>query len=186
MQQFTKQAIAQELKSQMKTKLLDKITVKELVEACGINRQTFYYHFQDIYDLLGWIYKTEALGAIQDSKSYGDWQQGLVRILDYVQSNRELCINTYRSLAREHLESFLQAVLCDLLGDVVDELSEGLSLEMEHRDFITRFYSYAFMGVLIEWIKSGMRTSHTQIVENLVRIMDGNFGEAIRRFLSPG
>jgi len=103
-------------------------------------------------------------------------------ILEYVQSNRELCMNTYRSLAREHLESFLHEVLYGLLGDVVDEIAGAQPLAKENRDFITRFYSYAFAGVLLEWIKSGMKTPHTQIMESISRIMDGNFLAAIYRF----
>ena len=51
----TKLALANALKAQLQKKFLDDITVKELVEACEINRQTFYYHFQDIYDLLHWL-----------------------------------------------------------------------------------------------------------------------------------
>ena len=60
----TKQQLANALKSLMQTKPLEKITIKDIVIFCGVNRQTFYYHFKDINDLLGWIYKTEAVGSI--------------------------------------------------------------------------------------------------------------------------
>ena len=45
----TKLALANALKKLLQKKFLDDITVKELVEECEVNRQTFYYHFQDIY-----------------------------------------------------------------------------------------------------------------------------------------
>lgn len=182
MSQFTKQALAGALKSAMQTKSLEKITVKELVEACEINRQTFYYHFQDIYDLLGWIYRTEALGSIRNNRSYGTWQQGLLMILEYVQSNRAVCVNTYRSLAREHLETFLHEVMHDLLGDVVDEISDTRPIPQESKDFIIKFYSYAFAGVLLDWIKSGLKVPCTAIVDNVNRIMDGTILIAVKRF----
>lgn len=51
----TKKMLSGALKNAMKSKSLSKITVSELIEACGVNRKTFYYHFQDIYDLLKWI-----------------------------------------------------------------------------------------------------------------------------------
>ena len=54
----------------METESFEKITVKDIVEDCGVNRQTFYYHFQDIYELLGWIYKTEAVEGIAGYKTY--------------------------------------------------------------------------------------------------------------------
>ena len=48
----TKESFALALKKMMTVKPMEKITVKDLVEICGVNRQTFYYHFDDIYDLL--------------------------------------------------------------------------------------------------------------------------------------
>ena len=86
MKQYTKEALSGKLKEISKTKPIDKITVTELVEACDIKRQTFYYHFQDIYDLLSWIYRTEAMSAIQNKLSYSTWQERLEGILQYAQN----------------------------------------------------------------------------------------------------
>lgn len=60
MSQTTKRALAASLKKLLSDKPLDKITVTDIAEDCGVNRQTFYYHFQDIYDLVEWIYTSEA------------------------------------------------------------------------------------------------------------------------------
>lgn len=49
-----KEAIAKAFMEISKTKSVDKITVKDLVEACHISRQTFYYHFQDILEVIEW------------------------------------------------------------------------------------------------------------------------------------
>ena len=53
---ITKKALAQSLKELGSTKILDKITVADITNHCGVNRQTFYYHFNDKYELLNWIY----------------------------------------------------------------------------------------------------------------------------------
>ncbi len=68
MSQTTKKALAASLKQLLKEKPLDKITVTDLVEDCEVNRQTFYYHFQDIYDLIEWIYVSEAARILGDKK----------------------------------------------------------------------------------------------------------------------
>lgn len=60
MSQITKRALAASLKKLLAEKALDRITVTDLTEDCGVNRQTFYYHFRDIYDLVEWIYTSEA------------------------------------------------------------------------------------------------------------------------------
>ena len=52
----TKEALGSALKKMMAVKAIDKITIKDLVEICGVNRQTFYYHFDDVYDLLEWVF----------------------------------------------------------------------------------------------------------------------------------
>ncbi len=52
----TKESLAAALKQMMNVKPIGKITVKDLVEICGVNRQTFYYHFDDVYDLLEWVF----------------------------------------------------------------------------------------------------------------------------------
>jgi AcrR family transcriptional regulator len=64
MTEMTKNLLADSLKNLMKTKPLPKITVQELVNGCRLNRRTFYYHFKDIYDILEWIYKKEAVAEL--------------------------------------------------------------------------------------------------------------------------
>lgn len=77
---ITKKALANSLKELMKDISLNKISVKNIVDNCGLNRQTFYYHFQDIFDLVEWIYKTEAVESIAQYRSYSTWTDGFYRI----------------------------------------------------------------------------------------------------------
>lgn len=64
MSQMTKRALVASLKELMAEKPLDKITVTDLTEHCGVNRMTFYYHFKDIYDLVEWACVEEATRAL--------------------------------------------------------------------------------------------------------------------------
>ncbi len=81
MAQTTKRALAASLKKLLAQKPLDKITIVDIVTDCEVNRQTFYYHFQDIYDLMDWIFVSEATQVIQGKKTYNTWQQGFCRFL---------------------------------------------------------------------------------------------------------
>ena len=74
MSEITKKALAETLKKLLSKNKLNKITIKEITEDCGINRQTFYYHFKDIYDLLEWIYKNEVIQEIEEKTTYETWQ----------------------------------------------------------------------------------------------------------------
>ena len=75
MSKITKKALAASLKKLLAERPLDKITVIDIVNDCEVNRQTFYYHFQDIYDLLEWVYLNEATKALDGKNTYDTWQQ---------------------------------------------------------------------------------------------------------------
>lgn len=167
----TKKALAESLKKIMMRKSLDRITIKEIVENCMVNRQTFYYHFQDIYELLGWIYKTEAVDSISNCKSYETWQQGFLKIFYYVSNNKVFCMNTFKSMGRDHLETFLHAEISPLIFDVINEVSKDSNITSDEKKFISDFYTFAFIGILTSWMKSDMKESPESIilkVENLV------------------
>ena len=76
MSTITKRALAQSLKKIAGKKEINKITITDITDKCGLNRQTFYYHFKDIYDLLEWIYMNEVIEKIEKSKIDENWQQG--------------------------------------------------------------------------------------------------------------
>lgn len=181
---FTKQVLADTLKEMVKVKPIDKITVTELVDKCNINRQTFYYHFQDIYDLLGWIYRSEAVESIENQCTYETWQEGLITVFDYMRNNEALCLNTYRSLGREHLERFLNDVFDELVGGIVDEISKEKKIEEDQKIFITKFYSYALCGTLLEWLSHGMRESNEEMERNISTVMDGSITNGINQYIS--
>ena len=72
----TKKALAESLKNLLLQKPLNKITISDIADDCGINRMTFYYHFKDIYDLVEWTCAEEAAQAMEGKKTYDTWQEG--------------------------------------------------------------------------------------------------------------
>src|SRR5574344_1719424 len=121
MSQITKRALAASLKNMLLQKPLNKITINDIAEDCGINRMTFYYHFKDIYDLVEWSCEEDAARALAGKKTYETWQQGLLQIFAAVQNNKPFILNVYRSVSREQVENYLYQVTYQLLEDVVEE-----------------------------------------------------------------
>ena len=103
----TKQALEESLKHMLLKKPLDKITIRDITEDCGISRMAFYYHFKDIYDLVEWACIEDASKALQGKKTYETWQEGLLQIFEAVQENRPFILNAYRCISREQMERFL-------------------------------------------------------------------------------
>ena len=184
MSQITKRALAASLKKLLQEKPLDKITITDITDDCGVNRQTFYYHFQDVYDLIEWIYTSEASSALNGKKTYDTWQQGFLQIFSYAQENRAFVLATYHSVSREHLEMYLFNETYELLIGVVEEKSAGLSVRSEDKAFIAHFYKYGFVGLMLEWVRTGMRGDPAAIVERLSTLIDGDIARALKKFAS--
>jgi len=180
MSQETKKALADSLKTIMMIKSLDKITIKEIVDICGVNRQTFYYHFQDIYELLGWIYKTEAVDSISNCKTYETWQEGFLKIFCYVGDNKALCMNTFNSMGRDHLETFLHNEIFPLIIDVIEEVAKDSSITSDDKTFISDFYTFAFIGILTSWMKSNMEEKPERIIHKVENLVNGDIEKVIK------
>ena len=102
----TKQVLEESLKKLMLHKPLDKITIRDLTEDCGISRMAFYYHFKDIYDLVEWACLEDATRALAGKKTYDTWSEGLVQIFDAVYENNPFILNAYRCISRDQIRKF--------------------------------------------------------------------------------
>ena len=182
MQNRTKRDLEVSLKRLLLRKPLDKITISELTDDCGISRMTFYYHFKDIYDLVEWSCIEDARTALQGKKTYDTWQEGLLQIFEAVYENKPFIMNVYRVVSRERIEHFLFHVTSDLIRGVVDEQAVGIEIEEEKLQFITDFYMYSFVGVMLNWIERGMKADYEQLVCNVASTMRGNIANSIYNF----
>lgn len=182
MSQVTKRALEQSLKNLLLKKPLTKITVADIAEDCGINRMTFYYHFKDIYDLVEWSCLEDAKRALNEKKTYETWQQGLLQIFQAEQANKPFILNVYRCVHREQVEKYLQPLVDQLLLDVIEEESGGLTVREEDKQFIAQVYSYVLIGLMLDWIKDDMREDPQQIVDRLAKVIKGSISSALSRF----
>nr|WP_207745186.1 dihydroxyacetone kinase transcriptional activator DhaS [Clostridium tertium] len=178
----TKKSLAKSLKKLMRSTPLHKISVKDVVKDCNLNRQTFYYHFHDIYELVEWIYKTEAIESIAEYKSYNTWIDGFYKIFLYIEGNKEFCYNTLNSLSRTHLDMYLFSVINGLLMGVINEISSDMIIKIEDKKFMADFYTHAFAGLVIQWMKDGMKEDPKVLIEKLKELIEGNFVIALKRY----
>ena len=164
----TKAALEESLKRLLLKKPLDKITITDITTDCGISRMAFYYHFKDIYDLVEWACVEDGKKALRDKKTYDTWQEGFAQIFEAVLENKPFIMNVYRNVDRERIENYLFKLTYDLIVGVVEEKSRGLNIAEEDKKFIADFYKYGFVGIMLEWIREGMKEN----IEDLVRMMD--------------
>ena len=164
----TKAALEESLKRLLLKKPLDKITITDITTDCGISRMAFYYHFKDIYDLVERSCVEDGTKALQGKKTSESWTEGLTQIFEAVLENKPFIMNVYRNVDRERIENYLFKLTYDLIVGVVEEKSKGLNITEEDKKFIADFYKYGFVGIMLEWIREGMKEN----IEDLVRMMD--------------
>ena len=182
MSNITKHALAESLKKLLLKKPLNKITINDLTTDCGISRMAFYYHFKDIYDLVEWACLEESRKALQGKKTYDTWQEGLLQIFEAVNENKPFIINAYNAISREQIENFLFQLTHDLIMSVVEEQARSTSLTQEQKSFIADFYKYSFVGIMLDWIRQGMKSDYTDIWKNMSITIHGNITNSIQNF----
>ena len=174
MSQITKNALGNSLKGLLQKKPLNKVTVKDVVEDCGVNRQTFYYHFQDIYDLLEWMFSQDLdkfFCSQSDNLNWQDWCDILVK---YMQENKKLILNVYNSVPHEKLERHLEIWIKPAISKLVENFSEGKSYSEENKSFVENIYTISLEGLLMQWIETGMSEDKLKYIGKLFIIMDGS------------
>lgn len=168
-----KRVLASTLKEIAEKKSLSKITINDLTQACDVSRQTFYNNFKDIYDLVEWIYLKEVVTPIERGKIYDKWQDALTSIFQYISENHIFVLNTYRSFGKEFLEKVLRQEIELFLSNQVFKKIEVTKEEAKQVEFSYSFYTYALVGVGLDWIEKQMPESVEELVERIERVMLG-------------
>lgn len=182
MSQTTKRALEASLKKLLLQKPLNKITINDITEDCGVNRMTFYYHFKDIYDLVDWILVEDAAKALENKTAFEIWSDAFLDILRQVQENKVLVMNVYRSVSREQVEQYLYKLLDPMLRDFMERGAQGVTVQDADKQFIVDFYKYALVGMVLEWIRKDMKEDPVRMTERLNILLHGDFQRAVRRF----
>ena len=175
----TKQALANALKQLLQKKQITKITINDIAEACGISRMTFYYHFKDIYDLADWTLQETLHTAIADNRTHDNWQQGFLNLLDVLKAHQPLILNVYRAIDREQVERYMRREVEALLLPVVEEQAAGLQISEKGKHMVAIFYTYAFMGIVLEWIQRNMQASPQEVADTTAAMIHSGFRNSL-------
>ena len=153
----TKHALAAALKELMAQRPIDKITIHDITERCGIRRQNFYYHFEDVYDLMRWMFQEEAVSLLRQHEGTLLWQEGLLQLFRYIEENKAVCLCALRSVGREHLKRFFETDIHAIIHRTVEQFGHvvgAISVGATEADIelTTHFYVVALTGMLESWL----------------------------------
>ena len=145
-----KREITETLLRLLEKKSLEKITVKELVALCGISRQTFYYHFEDVLDVVDWWTRQGAQHLMEESLRTEDPRKALRLFVDYTAEHRQTLQHLLASRWREQLERRLVQVFTTYLQDMLHRMHPNLAMSPADEEAFLTFYACGISGLLME------------------------------------
>lgn len=163
---------------------LNRITVIHVCEKASVNRQTFYYYYQDIIDLLKDVLFEEVYDEISRGRAYDTWKHGFLTTTRFIKNNYNVFWNIYHSHYWEEINRFFTQSSNALLRGVIDECIESTQVQVldEDKEFMIHFYRVVFNGLMTDWMKDGMKIEPEELLSKLEKMVDGTICTALQRF----
>ena len=152
----TKKQLSEALKKAMQAQPFSKITVSQIIFDCGVNRKTFYYHFDNLYALLKWTFQQEVCEVEKHFALLDTTEEVLAFAMDYAEKNDHILLCAEDALGSDELKRFFLAVFMDRTRSVIAqaEAASGNPLESDYQEFLCHFYAGAISNLLTQWIKN--------------------------------
>lgn len=172
----TKRALASALKELMAQKPFDKITIHDLTERCGIRRQNFYYHFEDVYDLLRWTFQEEALTLLARHDGALLWQEGLLQLFHYIEDNRAVCLCALRSVGRDHLKRFFESDIHTIIHRTVEQIGREIGAAQagvteDDIALMTHVQVVSYVAIIESWLLGEIDRTPEELVSFADRML---------------
>lgn len=178
---FTKMAIKAAFLKLLDERPLNQITVKDIVEVCGINRNSFYYHFQDIPALIEEIVTEEADRIIAEYPTIDSIEICLTAALDFARKNRRAILHIYNSVNRALYEQYLWKVCEYAVRTYGETVFAEKPIKESDKNLILRFYECECFGMVIAWMKDGMQEELQDDIHRLCTLRKGMLEEMVER-----
>lgn len=145
----TKQVLADAFKKLAQTRDIDKITVTALIDECHISRQTFYYHFENIIDLMEWSMRQETRALVEKSLQTKDLHSALEIFISFTVQQFPLLHKLMESQRRPQLEKFMIESMALYLGEMARHHGRHVSISTEEREILLTYNTCGLVGVLL-------------------------------------
>ena len=178
---FTKKAITDTFIGLLNEKRLDRITVKDIVAKCGVSRKTFYYYFDDIYDLLEKYLdemKQEAVMKIKDTRSF---EAELLRLAEFAINNKKAVYHIYNSISRDMLEDYLYESTLTVINEIITERFKKTAYPKEDIEIISMVCTNAFTSCVLRWIKDGMTDGFENTIKRMAALFEKSLDSAVNK-----
>lgn len=181
MPNFTKRAIKESFWKLLNEQPLTQISVRQIVEECGINRNSFYYHFQDIPSLIEEIVMDAANALIQKHPSITSIDEGVEAAFRFTLDNKKAILHICNSVNRNIYEQYLMRICEYVVTTYFDTVFEKDIVSKSDRDIMILFIKCELFGLSIDWINTGMQDDASEKLKRLLLLCNGLSSEMIKR-----
>lgn len=155
---FTKEIIAKTFTELLDEKPMSKITVKDIVERCGVNRNTFYYHFKDIPDVVEFILKKKWDEILEHPQDRASILECMEEMADLVRNNRKIMLNVYRSVKKDTFLFYMNEISNYIIMEYFRKNADQFDLDEGEIRILIQYYKCLFMGFLMEWLDNNLKS----------------------------
>ncbi|MDE6397830.1 MAG: TetR/AcrR family transcriptional regulator, partial [Clostridiales bacterium] len=158
-----------------------KITVKDVADECGISRNSFYYHFQDLPALLEEIVKDEMDRIIENYPSVETQEECFAVAAEFALANKRAAYHIYHSVNRDIFEQYLWKVCAHAVQTYLRPLFDSYGVADTDRGIIERYYCRAIFGQVSGWLAGGMQENIAEDNRRLCVLKKGMLEELLAR-----
>ena len=173
MSTLTKKALLLSFGELLENKPFNKITITDITSKCGLNRMTFYYHFENIYELMIWGLELQMREASKDYINYENWKTGYLRVFYFALDRKNNIKKIFQTIEQEHLEHYLNKIAERMALSVIEERIHDRDLNEDDKLFTAQICAYVLVGILVSWVSRGMKEAPELMIKRTGRLLDG-------------
>jgi len=178
---YTKNLIKQEFIKLLNKKSLHNITVTEIAKQCKIERKTFYYHYENLPQLVKEIFDEELEDVIEEFNETLSWEESFISATKFILENKKVVKHMYESDYKVELEKYIFSISGEIMRKYVRRVAKDTKAQEIDIKLIAFFYQCALSSSLVEWVATDMKTDPKIVARRLGKLMDGNILESLKR-----
>ena len=178
---YTKDLIRKEFIKLLNKKKLHNITVTELAKACNIERKTFYYHYDNLTELVKEIFDEELDRVIEEFNETLSWEESFILAAKFILDNKKVVKHIYESDYKIDLEKYIFSISGEIMRKYVIRAAKDTKAQEVDIKLIAYFYQCALSSSLIQWVATDMKTDPKAVTRRIGELMDGNILLSLKR-----
>lgn len=178
---YTKNLIRKEFINLLNKKSLHNVTVTELAKKCNIERKTFYYHYENLTELIKEIFDEELTVVIEEFNETLSWEDSFILAAKFILENKKAIKHMYQSDYKDDVEKYVFSMAGEIMNKYVNRVAKSTDAKEIDIKLIAYFYQCALSSSLIQWVATDMKTDPVEITNRIGKLMDGNILLSLER-----